>query len=100
MSKRHLSFMENTVFFVQCPKDTSQCRAHPSRLVRLLVPALLFPRLERGSMGCGHDDGTPSRVPVGLLDDGRGVGANDTANGHEEATRSRAMSQCSSPLQW
>lgn len=27
MSKRHLIFTENTVCFVQCPKDTSQCRA-------------------------------------------------------------------------
>lgn len=88
MSKRHLSFMENTVCLVLCLKDTAQRGAYPSRLVRLLVLVLLFARLERGSMGRSHDDGTPSRVPVGLLDDGRGVGADDTANGHEEAERS------------
>lgn len=46
-------------------------------------------------MGCGHDDGTPSRVPVGLLDNRRGVGADDTANGHEEAEGS---SRCSHVL--
>lgn len=49
-------------------------------------------------MGCGHDDGTPSGVPVGLLDDGRGVGADDTANGHEEAVTGSAISQCCSLL--
>lgn len=80
MSKRRLIFMEYTFFFVQCLKDTPQRGASPSRLVRLLFSFSLFPRWERCSVGCSHDDGTPSRVPVGLLDDRRGVGADDTAN--------------------
>lgn len=49
-------------------------------------------------MGCSHDDRTPSRVPVGLLDDRRGVGADHTADGHEEAASRCAISQCSSLL--
>lgn len=92
MSKRHLLFIEYTVFFVQCLRDTPQRGASASRLVRLLFSILLFPRGERCSVGCSHDDGTPSRVPVGLLDDRRGVGADDTADRHEEAERSRGMS--------
>ena len=64
----------------------------------LFPPVLLLAGWDGCSVGCGHDDGTPSRVPVGLLDDRRGVGAYDTANGHEEAVRGCAISRCSSLL--
>lgn len=49
---------------------------------------------ERCSMGGCHDDGTPSRVCVGLLYDGGGVRSNDATNGHEEAE----MQKTSQPM--
>lgn len=66
-------------------------------LVSLVVVAAANGLLIRTECAGGHDDWASLRAEVGLLNDGRRIRPNNTADRHEESGRQRCVNHDNSP---